>query len=94
MYALSGLVGMDGGGGVDFGGEAWRGPKDGMGLVLVFGAMAGKELVDDFDIVWRTYVGYGPEPAKSLRTISSNSLRVEGSTFNSQSKYWHISRSI
>lgn len=57
MYALAGLVGMDGGGGVDFGGDAWRGPNDGIGLVLVFGAMAGKGLVDvvaNFDIVWRT----------------------------------------
>jgi hypothetical protein len=50
---------MDGGG-VDFSGDAWRGPKDGMGLVLVFGAMVGKGLVDvvaNFDIVWS--IGYG-----------------------------------
>jgi hypothetical protein len=88
---------MEGGGGVDFGGDAWRGLKDGMGLVLVFGAMAGKGLAvvaASLDIVCRTYVGYGPGPAKSLRTMSSNPFRVDGSTFNSQSRYWHISRSI
>jgi hypothetical protein len=44
MYALARLVGIDGGGGVDFGGKACHGPKEGMGLilVLVFGAMVGK----------------------------------------------------
>jgi hypothetical protein len=31
-----GLVGIDGGGGVDFGGDAWQGPNDGIGLILVF----------------------------------------------------------
>ena len=46
MYALAGLVGMKGGGGVDFDGDAWQGLKDGIGLVHVFGAMAGKGLVD------------------------------------------------
>ena len=46
MYELAGLVGTEGGGGVNSGGDAWRGPKDGIGLVLVFGAMAGKGLVD------------------------------------------------
>jgi hypothetical protein len=46
MYVLAGLVGMEGGGGVDFGGDAWQGPNDGIGLVLVFGATAGKGLVD------------------------------------------------
>jgi len=88
--AFVGLVGIDGGGGVDFGGEAWRGPNEGIGLVLVFGAIAGKGLVDvaaSFEIVCRTYVGYGPGPAKSLRTISSNSVSVDGSTLSSQSKY-------
>ena len=97
MYALAGLVGMEGGGGVDFGGDAWRGPKDGIGLVLVFGAMAGKGLVDvaaNLDIVCRTYVGYRPGPVKSFLTMSSNSFRVDGSKFNSQSKYWHMSHSI
>ena len=38
---LAALIGIDGGGGVDFGGDAWRGPNDGMGLVLVLGARAG-----------------------------------------------------
>jgi hypothetical protein len=27
-------MGIDEGGGVDFGGDAWRGPNDGMGLIL------------------------------------------------------------
>ena len=46
-----------GGGGVDFGGEADRGPNDGMGLVLVLGAMAGNGFVDvaaSFEMVVRT----------------------------------------
>ena len=34
------------GGGVDFGDEANCGPNDGMGLVLVFGAMVGNGFVD------------------------------------------------
>ena len=57
-YAFVGLVGIDGGGGVDFGGDVWRGPNDGIGLVLVLGAIAGKGLVDvaaSFKIVCRTY---------------------------------------
>jgi hypothetical protein len=29
------LVGIDGGEGVDFGGDAWQGPNDGIGLILV-----------------------------------------------------------
>ena len=94
MYALAGLVGMEGGGGVDFSRDAWRRPKDEIGLVLVFGAMAGKGLVDvaaNLDIVCRTYVRYAVKP---FLTMSSNSFRVDGSPFNSQSKYWHISRSI
>ena len=56
-----------------------------MGLVLVFGVMVGKGLVDvaaSLEIVCRMYVGYGPGPAKSLHTMSSNSLRVDGSTCN------------
>ena len=96
-YALAGCFGIDGGGGVGFGSDAWRWPKDGIGLVLGLGAMVGKGLADvaaNFDIIYRMYVGYGPGPAKSLRTISSNSFRVDGSTFNFQSKYWHISRSV
>ena len=35
-----------------------------------------------FEIVWRTFVGYCPGPAKSLRTMASNSLRLAGSTSN------------
>jgi hypothetical protein len=85
-YAPARWVGIDEGGGVDFGGDAWGGPNDGMGLVLVLGATAGKgfvEVVASSEIVWRTYVGYGPRPAKSLCTMSSNSLSVNGSTFSS-----------
>jgi len=41
-----------------------------------------------------TYVGYGPGPVKSLRTIASNVLRVLVSTLSSHSRYVHISRSI
>jgi hypothetical protein len=52
-----------------------------MGLViLVFRVMAGKGLVimaANFDIVCRTYVGYGAGPAKSLHTISLNFFTVE-----------------
>ena len=56
----------------------------------MLGAIAGKGLAEvaaSFDMVCRTYVGYGPGPAKSLRTISSNSLSVDGSTLSSQSRY-------
>jgi hypothetical protein len=55
-----GLIGINGAGGVNFGGDAWRGPKDGMGFVLVFDVTAGKGFVDmavSLDIVWNTYVG-------------------------------------
>ena len=60
MYVLDGLVGMEGGSGVDSSRDAWRGLKDGIELVLVFGATAGKGLVDvaaNFDIVCRTVSG-------------------------------------
>jgi hypothetical protein len=76
-YAFAGLVGIDGEGGVDFCGEALWGPNKGIGLILVLGAMMGKGLVDvaaSFEIVCRTYVGYGPGLVKSLCTISSNSV--------------------
>jgi len=33
-------------------------------------------------------------PAKSLHTMSSNSFNIARSTFNSPSKYWHISLSV
>ena len=46
-----------------------------------------------FEVVWRTYVRYDPGPAKSLRTMTSNYLRLPGSTFNSQLRYCHILRS-
>ena len=61
-YAFTGLVGIDGGGGVDFGGDAWQGPNDGIGLILVLGVMVGKRLVDiavSFEIVCRTYCKTG-----------------------------------
>ena len=63
MYVLAGLVGMERGSGVDFSRDTWRGPKDGIGLVLVFGVMVGKGLVDivaNFDIFCKTYIGYSP----------------------------------
>ena len=59
-YALAGCFGIDGGGSVGFGSDAWRWPKDGIGLVLGLGAMVGKRLADmaaNFDIICRMYVG-------------------------------------
>jgi hypothetical protein len=56
----------------------------------MLGAMVGKGLVEvaaSFGIVCRTYVGYGPGSAKSLRTISSNSVSVDGLMLSSQSRY-------
>jgi hypothetical protein len=43
MYALAGLVGMDGGGGVVFGGNSWRGPGD-RRLYLCSGQWRGKRM--------------------------------------------------
>jgi len=48
------LVGVDGGGGVNFGSDTWQSPND------VLSVMAGKEFVEvvaSFKIVWRTYDG-------------------------------------
>jgi hypothetical protein len=97
MYVLVGLVGIDGGGGVNFGSKACQGPEEGMGLILIFGAMAGKGFVDvaaSLEIICRTYVGYSPRPAKFFCTTSLNSFRVQASALSSQSKYWHISHLI
>ena len=54
------------------GDDTWCGPKDGIGLTLVFGAMAGTGLVDmvaNFDIVCKLDVGYNLGQ-KSLFTMS------------------------
>jgi len=83
---VAGLVGIDGGGGVDFGGDARREPNDRIGLVFVLGVIAGKVLVDvtvNLDIFCRMHVGYVPGPAKSLHTISSNSISIDSSTLSS-----------
>ena len=40
------MVGIDGGGGVDFGGDARREPNNRIRLVFVLGVIAGKVLVD------------------------------------------------
>jgi hypothetical protein len=59
-----------------------------MGLVLDWVRGEGIcEVAASFEIIWRTHIGYGPGPAKSLRTMSSNSLSVDGSMFGSQSRY-------
>jgi hypothetical protein len=46
MYVLAGLIAIDRAGGVNSGGDAWRGPNDRIGLILVFGATTGKGFVD------------------------------------------------
>ena len=49
--------------------EGWKGIAEGGGV--------------DFFVDENMYVGYGPMPAKFLRSISSNSLSVAGFTFSS-----------
>ena len=52
------------------------GAEDRTGLMLIFGAMGGKELVDvaaSLEIICRMYVGWSPGSVKSLDTISPNS---------------------
>ena len=58
------------------------GSNEGIGLILVLGAMAGKGLVDvaaSFEIFCRTYVGYGPVRRSPyvpyLRTLSASMAR-------------------
>ena len=60
-YAFAGLVGIDGGG-VDFGGDAWRGLNDGC---ICVETIAGKELV-------------GVLPRCSKTTVQSRMIVVEG----------------
>jgi hypothetical protein len=87
IYALAGLVGMERGGGVDLGRDTWRGPNDGMGLVLVFGAMVGKGLIAvvaaSFNIVYRTSgIARHSTPSPSMGTSlapSGLSLSAEAS---------------
>ena len=68
-----------GGEGVGFSSETCLGLNKGMGEVELLRATAGKGLADvaaGSEMVWRTYVGYGPEPVKSFQTMSSNSFKV------------------
>ena len=79
-------MGIDGGGGVDFGGDAQREPNNRIGLVFVLGVIAGKILVDvvvNLEIFCRIHVGYIPGPVKSLHTISSNFISIDSSTLSS-----------
>ena len=63
----------------DFGSKMCLRPNKRMGEVELLRATMGKGLADvvaSFEMVWRTYVGYGSELVKSFQTMSSNSLRV------------------
>lgn len=73
-----------------FGGEYWRGPNDGIGLVVVLDTVMSWNFEDEATM----YVGYGPGPEKSSCTISSNFFNDDGSTLSSQLRYQHKSRSI
>jgi hypothetical protein len=51
-------VGIDGGCGVDFGGNTWQG-LNWMGLVIVVMAEKGfVEVAASFEIIWRMYLGW------------------------------------
>jgi hypothetical protein len=67
-------------------------PNIGIGLVLEFGGGSGGcdggdddsgFLLENIDM---TYVGYGPCPLKSFRTMVSKFFRVVASTVNSHSR--------